>query len=357
VGTQAELPPRIWIDLDNTPHVPFFVPIIRSLEREGHSVTVTVRDAFQVCSLADYYGLVYRSVGRHHGANKALKAAGTVWRSAQLLPFVRRQKPDVAMSHGSRPLELVSFLLGIPSMRIFDYEHTREWPLLKPTLGVAPDTIDRPVWTGCFKLGLRSYHGLKEDVYSAAFTPDPSLRHHLGVSEDEILVTVRPPATEAHYHNPESDTLFVEAVNVLGAIPRVRMVILPRTAGAQRQFVAATWPAWCAERRIILPDRVVDGLNLVWCSDLVVSGGGTMNREAAALGVPVYSIFRGTLGAVDRELAREGRLVLLETPDQIRTKLLAVKRQRVFGAAVNERPALRQILAAAHELISQARCL
>ena len=354
MGTQAELPQRIWIDLDNTPHVPFFVPIIRSLEREGHSVMVTARDAFQVCNLAAYHGLAYRTVGQHHGANKLVKTAGTLLRSAQLLPIARRERPDIAMSHGSRPLELVSFLLGIPNMRIFDYEHTREVPLLRPTLGVAPDSINAGTWANCFRLGLRRYRGLKEDVYAAAFRPDPSLRESLGVAADEILVTIRPPATEAHYHNPESDALFIEAVNVLGSTPGVRMVILPRTAGTQREFVTRSWPAWCAKRRIILPDRVLDGLNLVWCSDLVVSGGGTMNREAAALGVPVYSIFRGTLGAVDRELAREGRLVLIETSDQIRTKLVPVKRARNADTTA-DRPALRQILAAAHELMETAR--
>ena len=343
---------RIWVDLDNTPHVPFFLPIIRSLESEGHTVTVTVRDAFQVCSLADYHGLAYRAVGRHHGANRAVKAVGTLWRAAQLLPIVVRARPDVAMSHGSRPLELLAFLLRIPSMRIFDYEHTRELPLLKPTLGVAPDSIAASVWNRCFKLGLRGYCGLKEDVYAAAFRPDPSLRQRLGVAEDDILVTMRPPATAAHYHNPESEGLFAEAVNVLGSVPGVRMVILPRTAKAQGRLVAQTWPEWCQERRIILPDRVLDGLNLVWCSDLVVSGGGTMNREAAALGVPVYSIFRGTLGAVDRELAREGRLVLLETIDQIRTRLRPVKRVRDPHQRPAERPALRQILAAARELMN-----
>lgn len=347
-------PRRIWIDLDNTPHVPFFLPIIRSLEDEGHTVTVTARDAFQVCSLADYHGLAYRAVGRHHGANKAVKAAGTLWRSAQLLPLVLRARPDVAMSHGSRPLELLSFLLRIPSMRIFDYEHTRELPLLRPTIGVAPDSIADSLWSRCFKLGLRRYRGLKEDVYAAALRPDPSLRRRLGIAEDDILVTMRPPATEAHYHNPESDGLFAAAVNFLGALPGVRMVILPRTAKAQGEFVARTWPAWCEERRIILPESVVDGLNLVWCSDLVVSGGGTMNREAAALGVPVYSIFRGTLGAVDRELAREGRLVLLETVDQIRTLLRPVKRVRELNASPAERPALGQILAAARELMDHS---
>jgi hypothetical protein len=344
-------PKRIWIDLDNTPHVPLFLPIIRELEREGHSVVVTARDAFQVCSLADHYGLAFTTVGRHYGKNKALKVAGTLWRTAQLLPLILREKPDISISHGSRSLVILSALIGIPSMLLFDYEHAERIPLLKPALGVAPASIDDPKLAQRFRYGMRSYDGLKEDVYAGDFRPDASILVDLGIAETDILVTIRPPATEAHYHNAEADDLYVEVVEFLGATPGVRMVILPRTAGAQREFVYRTWPRWCGEKRIVVPGRALDGLNLVWFSDLVVSGGGTMNREAAALAVPVYSIFRGTLGAVDRQLARDGRLVLLASREDVRSKLRVEKRPRTAAPAPAERPALRQILNAAHELM------
>jgi len=346
---------RIWVDLDNTPHVPFFIPIIRALESEGHSVLVTARDAFQVRGLAEYHGLVCRTVGRHYGANKFMKVAGTLWRAIQLLPVVLRERPHVSMSHGSRPLELVSFFLRIPSMLIFDYEHARRLPFVKSTIGVAPSSINDPTLAKNFTLGLRTYAGLKEDVYAATFRPDDAILQELGVRPDDILVTIRPPATEAHYHNPEADRLFIDVVNTLGAVPNVRMVILPRTAGNQREFIRRTWPAWCENGRIILPTRALDGLNLVWCSDLVVSGGGTMNREAAALGVPVYSIFRGKLGGVDRDLAREGRLTLLEDSDDVKTRLKPVKRQRGIGPSAAARPALRQVLDVANELMALPR--
>ncbi len=344
-------PKRIWIDLDNTPHVPLFLPIIRALEAEGHSVVVTARDAFQVCSLAEYHGLKCKVIGRHYGANKIMKVVGTVWRAVQLLPTVLRAKPDVSMSHGSRPLELLSAALGIPSMLLFDYEHAKRLPFVRPELGVAPESIADPDVAKDFRHGVRSYKGLKEDVYAATFQPDPSILGVLGVSSDEILVTIRPPATEAHYHNPEAETLYVEVVEFLGATPGVRVVILPRTAGAQREFVYRTWPRLCEERKIIVPTQALDGLNLVWFSDLVVSGGGTMNREAAALGVPVYSIFRGKLGAVDRYLSHEGRLVLIESLEDVRSKLRIVKRARAAAPGVGERQALGQILSAAHELM------
>ena len=350
-------PKRVWIDLDNTPHVPFFQPIIRELERAGHTVVVTARDAFQVCSLADHHGVAHTTIGRHYGANKVLKVTGTVWRAAQLLPFVLREKPDISMSHGSRPLVIVSGLLGIPSMLLFDYEHATRIPVLRPAMGVAPSSIDGSKLAASFRHGVRSYSGLKEDVYAAGFTPDASLLAELGVAPHEILVTIRPPATEAHYHNPEADALYTEVVDRLGRTDGVRMVILPRTAGAQRDFVLATWPEWCATGKIILPERALDGLNLVWHSDLVVSGGGTMNREAAALGVPVYSIFRGKLGAVDRYLAQDGRLIMLATREEVHAKVRVEKRSRAGSASPADRPALRQILDAAYELmeLSNAR--
>jgi predicted glycosyltransferase len=346
---------RIWIDLDNTPHVPFFLPIIHALESKGHRVIVTARDAFQVCSLASYHGLQFQTVGRHYGANKAMKVAGTLWRAAQLIPILSRQKPHIAMSHGSRSLEVVSSLLRIPSMLIFDYEHALRLPFIRPALGVAPDSIGDPVLAKEFKYGIRTYSGLKEDVYAAGFSPDPSILNDLGISPCEVLVTIRPPATEAHYHNPEAEDLFVETVNLLGALDTVRMVIIPRTAGTQGDFVRRTWPRWCDEQKIIVPGHALDGLNLIWHSDLVVSGGGTMNREAAALNVPVYSIFRGKLGAVDRRLADEGRLVLINNIVELRSKLHPVKRVRPVATASAARPALQQILDATFELIELSR--
>jgi uncharacterized protein len=346
---------RVWIDLDNTPHVPFFIPIIRGLEADGHTVTVTARDAFGVRSLAEYHGLACSIVGRHYGANRFVKVAGTAWRAIQLLPTAISARPQLCMSHGSRSMELVAFLLRVPSILLFDYEHARRLPLLKPAMGVAPDAISDPSLNAQFKYGLRTYSGLKEDVYALTFQPDPTILSQLDVRADEILVTIRPPATEAHYHNPESEALFAEVVQLLGETAGVRMVILPRTATSQTDFILRTWPAWCSEKKIILPDRALDGLNLVWFSDLVVSGGGTMNREAAALGVPVYSIFRGKLGAVDQDLARDGRLTLIAAVDDVRRRLRPVKRARTEHPASSDRPALRQILSAAYELMDLSR--
>lgn len=340
---------KIWIDLDNSPHVPFFAPIIDALERKGHRVYVTTRDCFQVCDLADSFGLRHRVVGRHYGARRVAKVAGTLWRSLQLAPHVLRERPDLSLSHGSRSLVILSSLLRIPTVLMFDYEHAKILPFFRADLGIAPAIISAASLEAHFKSGMTSYHGLKEDVYVASFKPDGSLRGRLGLRQDEIVATIRPPASEAHYHNPESDALFTAVVDFLGSQPGVRMVILPRNEKAQRDLIERAWPQWCADGKIIIPSEVLNGLDLIWSSDFVISGGGTMNREAAALGVPVYSIFRGRLGAVDKYLADEGRLTLIASPAEVRTKI-RVERRVPEASSIGSGPALQEIVASIETL-------
>lgn len=344
---------KIWIDLDNSPHVPFFIPIMMELEKRGHSVFLTTRDCFQVCSLADYYKLDHKRIGKHYGANKLLKVLGTLWRSLQLVPHVLKEKPDLSLSHGSRSLIILSSLLRIPTILLYDYEYSQSIPFIQPVLGIAPEVINDPDIAKHFKWGIRGYRGLKEDVYVQSFRPDSSILRQLNLKETDIVVTIRPPATEAHYHNPESENLFYEVVEFLGGTPDVRMVILPRNEKTQREMVYKTWPHWCAEGKIIVPDKALNGLDLIWHSDLVVSGGGTMNREAAALGVPVYSIFRGKIGAVDRYLAEQGRLTLIKTIEEVRSKIKPFRRTKEVEADVSNRTALKQILAAIEEMIDK----
>ena len=318
------MPKKIWIDLDNSPHVPFFAPILHELERRGYTVLLTARDCFQVYGLADLFHFNYIPVGHHYGKHKLLKVLGTGIRALQLLPIAWRQRPDVAVSHGSRSQLVASVMAGIPSLIILDYEFAKFLPLLNPKWVMIPDVIPDTAVT-CDSKVLK-YPGIKEDVYVPTFRPDAALKSQLGL-DGRIVVTVRPPANEAHYHNPESDKLLAVTMDVLSRNTDTQVVLLPRN---ERQATALrnVWPALFTSKKVIIPERVIDGLNLIWHSDLVISGGGTMNREAAAMGVPVYSIFRGTIGAVDRYLERSGRLVLLESADDVRTKLIVKKRDR-----------------------------
>jgi len=331
---------RIWIDLDNSPHVPFFRPIIEELRARGCSLMLTARDAFQVSELTKMHHIQCKPIGRHYGKNKAMKALGLAIRAAQLLPLALRDRPDLAVSHGSRAQLLAAKLLGIPSVLIADYEHVTH--VIRPDWVILPEVVPTP---DSSKLAARTlkYPGIKEDVYVPNFQPDPSILGELGVDEREVLVTVRPPATEAHYHNPESERLFSAVMELLGATEGVRAVLLPRN-DRQSDEMKREWSEQLDSGKTIIPGRAVDGLNLVWHSDLVISGGGTMNREAAALGVPVYSIFRGKIGAVDRYLEQSRRLILVEKVEDVYRKILLSKRKRSGTPEFTDRAALDSVV-------------
>jgi predicted glycosyltransferase len=317
---------KIWIDLDNSPHVPFFAPIAEELGRRGYPVLMTARDCFQVRELADLFGLKYKLIGHHYGKNKVLKIIGLCTRALQMMPTAVREKPALALSHGSRSQLILSKLLGIPAVMIGDYEFATLFALVRPAWLIVPEVIPDAALNSS-KSRVMKYPGIKEDVYAQNFIPQSEIVKQLGLDDGRLVVTIRPPATEAHYHVPESDELFEEVLNYLGDLPDVKMILLPRN-DRQAAAIRKARPELFSSGKVTVPNHVVDGLNLVWYSDLVISGGGTMNREAAALRVPVYSIFRGKIGAVDRYLAADGRLTLIEDRSQVRTKLLLKRRIR-----------------------------
>lgn len=338
---------KIWIDLENSPHVPFFKPIMEELERRGFSLLVTARDCFQVCDLADLFQVPYRRIGRHYGKHMTAKVIGLGIRTFQMIPTIIHEKPDLAISHGSRSQIIVCSLLRIPTISIFDYEYAKMGvpSFVHPTWVMAPDVI--PAGAGT-KGGIRTAHvlhypGLKEDVYAPSFRPDPSIRKKLHFDDNDIIVTIRPPATEAHYHNPESDILLDAVFAHVGSHPQTKLILLPRTPKQEREL-RHKWPQLFSSGKVSVPEHVVDGMDLIWFSDLVISGGGTMNREAAALGVPVYSIFRGTTGAVDKYLARTGRLTLISTQEEVRTRIALVRRNSDLLPKLADRPALQVIV-------------
>lgn len=329
----------IWIDLDNSPHVPFFRPIMEELSKKGFTVVLTARDCSQTCELADRNGLRYERIGRHFGKNKILKVLGLLVRALQMMPFALKEKPALALSHGSRSQLILSRLLGIPSVLIFDYEFVQ---IVRPTWIILPEIV--PAETIKFdQHRIFKYPGIKEDAYVPTFSPDPSILEELGIDGKYLIITIRPPATEAHYFKKESEVLFNASIDHFGQMDGVRMILLPRNRN-QEISIREKWPELISKGRIIIPDHVIDGLNLIWYSDFVISGGGTMNREAAALGVPVYSIFRGTIGAVDKYLAKNGKLILLESPEDIEKKVSLVKRVPSADAGVHSNRTLDSIV-------------
>lgn len=308
---------KIWFDLCHPPHVLFFAPQIQELNRLGHETVVTVRDRFQVSELCDMAGIKYFKIGRDYGKQKILKARGVIIRTIQMYWFARRQRFNIAVSHGSTYQVLAASLLRIPSIFMTDYEHIYLRISRKlATKIIMPEIITNDIIKkkGINLHNVIRYPGFKEDVYLENFIPDSTIIDQLKINSGNIIVTLRPPAVEAHYHNPQSEKLFSAVMLYLSEKSNVTMIVLPRTKKEKRKIQDF---AHDVNGGIIIPSRAVNGLNLIWHSDLVISGGGTMNREAAALGVPVYTIFRGTIGAVDRFLGKKERLHFIEKVSDI----------------------------------------
>ncbi len=318
---------RVWVDLTNSPHVLVFRPLIRLLRERGAEVEVTSREYAQTLQLLELHGIAATPIGQHGGRSTLGKARVELSRLAALRRWARGRKFDVALAHGSHDLTLTARSLGIPSATTFDYEYA--W--LQHQLGcraanrvVVPDAIpaERLARYGARPPKLRTYAGLKEEYYLADFEPDPDVPALIGVESARRLVVVRTPPEVSLYHR-HGNPLFVDVLRRLGRDERVHAVVLPRTDEQRRWIGSLALPS------LLVPDRAVDAQSLIAAADAVVSAGGTMNREAVALGIPVYTTFGGRLGAVDERLIQEGRLVRLESASQLDLDRLPARTERL----------------------------
>src|SRR5687768_1824922 len=293
-------------------HVLVFRPLIQILRERGDEVELTAREYAQTLQLLELHGLEAEVIGRHGGRSRAGKARALLSRLGKLRRWAKGRGFDVALAHGSHELTITARRLGIPSSTTFDYEFA--W--LQHQLGcraatrvVVPAAIpeERLARYGAIPPKLLQYEGLKEEYYLADFEPDASVLDALGVDRARVLVVLRPPPDVSLYHR-HSNPLFPQTLDHLGTHEEVHAVVLPRTEEQRAYVRSLDLPS------MIVPDRAVDAQSLIALADVVVSAGGTMNREAAALGVPVYTTYGGRLGGVDEALIRDGRLRPLTDP-------------------------------------------
>jgi predicted glycosyltransferase len=304
---------RVWVDITNSPHAVIFRPLIARMRARGHEVTVTAREFAQTVGLLDRFGIPHAVVGSHGGASRRGKARAMAGRTAALTRFARAGRFDLAVAHGSTDQPPAARAAGTPQVTMFDYEFAaamHHWNGRLATRVLVPAAIPEHALS---RYGMRPprlvrYPGLKEEYYLADHAVDPGVGDELGLDRERAVAVVRPPPDVTLYHRGASTDLFAATLARLLAAPEVQTVVLPRTA-EQRAALAGG--------AAIVPQGAVDGPSLVALADLVVSAGGTMNREAAALGVPAYTPFAARLGAVDRRLIAEGRLTRLERPEDV----------------------------------------
>lgn len=309
---------RLWVDLDNSPHVPLFAPLIALLRKQGTEVMITARRFAQTVDLVEQLGVDATIVGEHAGRSKVKKVLNLPVRTLQLRNVVRRFAPHLALSHGSRTQVLAARLMGVPSVVMFDYEWTEMQIFSRlATHLLCPSIIDdqRLQEAGVPLAKVWRYHGLKEQLYLPQFSPDPTFRHGLGVAANQLLVTIRPPGLIGNYHDPRSEAICQEVIRAAVANRDAVVVVLPKTR-VEATLVRAALPNAPAAR-VVIPDRALPGLQLLYHSDLAISGGGTMNRESALLGTPTWSMFTGKRGAVDQYLSTHGTLRFLESKEDV----------------------------------------
>jgi hypothetical protein len=301
---------KVWFDLTNSPHVLVLRPLIEALRADGAEVAVTARDFAQTVALCERFGIDCEVIGRHRGAKLGAKAVGLADRSLALARYARGRGFDLAIGHGSNDVTVAAFALRIPRSTMFDYEWATVQHTVNCRLGnavVVPDAIppERLDRYGARKK-LQPYAGLKEEYYLSDFEADPAVLAELGVDGTQPLVVVRTPPSVSLYHRFEND-LFGSVL--LALRDQAQVVVLPRVAEQRAELQRAGG--------FTIPERAIDAQSLIAFSDLVVSAGGTMNREAVALGTPVFTTFEGRLGAVDERLIAEGRMRKLESADEV----------------------------------------
>ena len=301
---------RVWIDLTNSPHVLVMRPVIEALRRRGDEVLVTARDFAQTLGLLERFQLDHTAIGHHRGGGRAAKAVGLASRSGALVRWASGRKIDLALGHGSNDISVAAKLLRIPSATAFDYEWARQQHSINCRLAtriVVPDVIpfERLKPYGATPEKMRPYEGLKEEYYLADFEPDHAVLDELGLSASRPLAIVRTPPAVSLYHRFEAPVF----TQVLERLRGEQVVVLPRTL-QQREELAR-------EGGFIVPEKAIDAQSLIAFADLMISAGGTMNREAVALGTPVWTTFEGRLGAVDEHLIADGRMHRLTSADQV----------------------------------------
>ena len=300
---------RVWVDLTNSPHVLVLRPVIEQLRREGHEVQVTARDFAQTLALCDRFGIGHIDIGEHRGARLSDKARGLFVRSGALTRWASGRGFALAIGHGSNDITVAAALLRIPCSTTFDYE----WATVQHNVNcrlaqavVVPDAIPPERFDRYGARGkLHPYAGLKEEYYLADFEPSPAVLAELGLDPAQPIVVVRTPPAVSLYHRFENDLFGAVLERLRGS----QAVVLPRTPEQRAQLVQ--------RGGFVIPERAIDAQSLIAYADLVVSAGGTMNREAVALGTPVFTVFEGRLGAVDERLIADGRLRRLQSPDQV----------------------------------------
>jgi len=318
----------IWIDLDNSPHVPLFAPIIQELNKRGLKTLVTARNFAQTKALLDVYKINAYIIGSHGGKKTIIKFINLLYRAIQLYLFIRKHPIKLAISHGSRTQLVTTKLLYVPSILMMDYVYTetRIFNYLSSYILIPkyiPD--ERLASVGINLRKIIRFNGFKEELYLNNFKPNNSFRDTINVDNDQILIVIRPPGMVGNYHHPKSEELLISAIKYFSNFPNTVCLLVNRTK-IEKDFIDSMI---LPKENIRFLEKAVDGLQLLFSADIAISGGGTMNREGALIGTETYSIFTGKRPYLDKYLEKQGKLKFIEKPADFHSINVSKKKKTI----------------------------
>ena len=321
---------NIWIDIENIPHVPFFKPIIEELKKRGHKVVVTLRECQGSKALADEYNLEFELLGEQSKFKiKYLKIASVLFRSLRLILWARDKNINKSVTHGSRSQILASKFLKIQSLIFIDYENANLSQLTSPTTAFCipdgiPISLIREKMQG--SKSISQYPGFKEVIYAERSKDLSDIRKEFSLDEKKIVAIIRPSASRAHYHNNRSEEIFFEILNYFVEQKDAVAIVIPRYPEQKAKIERL----YSQRNSIIIPSHPIINSKLLGIADMVLSGGGTMVREAVAVGIPAYTFFTGELGALDLSMIKDKLITQLTSTADIRK----IKLQKHSGGKV-----------------------
>jgi len=316
---------RIWIDIDNAPHVHIMAPIIKELKDRGHNILITARDYGQTVELLRMKNISHKLIGRHPGKSFILKILFLIFRMFHLFCWALDKRIDLALSHGSRSLILPARFLGITVITMYDYEYISDYLFKEFSKAILMPYISYNKHNKKYL----PFPGLKEEIYLWDHDYNPNWSKGIKIEKDKVLAVLRPPASMAHYHNKNAEKIFERILKDISKNKKVNALVIPRTKKQEKEMIHL----FQGLNGVVILEKAVDGISLLKGADLVIGGGGTMNREAALLGTPVYSIFQGKTGKIDKWLYEKGKMTFINSPQE--TGKINYKKTNKKGPLIN----------------------
>lgn len=290
---------KVWIDITNAPHAHFFKGVIKELERMNHEIIVTTREFDGLTEILDMLGIEYYTVGKHGGRTLEGKLLASAERTYKLSRLIIEEKPDISLYKHSVEAPRVAFGLGIPSVGFVDNETAvAQNKLMLPltSLIIYPKAIDAYdlIKFGADPNFMRPLNGFSELAHLYDFKPTRKTLRDLGVKKKEYIVMRTEPVKANYFEGPEKSIL----EDVIPLLPEIPIVLFLRTKEQRKRFEKF--------ENVIIPNKPIDTLSLLYYARLMMGAGGTMNREAIALGTPTISTYPGKLLAVTKWLIEKG---------------------------------------------------